>query len=516
MAIDVPLQYTPKNYVLETLPVHLPAANFDDSIDIESIARPIIQSLPSLSAHSLSTEPIWRDVLALTGTLRTIYSADAICDAWLETCATRQARDFAYQPGSGRISRPDKSIGWIHVAFTFNVTASPAAECHGYLALVFGSDGQWKIWTIRTVLEQLVGCSNVDVLPDRSHQNHITNGINGVHENSNKMNGDSHFKSSFDYDVVIAGAGQAGLSTAGRLQALGVNYLVLETHPRVGENWATRYESAKLHTPKDYSQLPFARIFSSEYQEYLDKHDLVRGYKEFIHRFGIDKHISWNTTLTQGQWNGETWTLQILRSGKQETLSCRHVVLAVGSGGQVPLMPNLPGREYFQGQVLHSVDYHSADSWKGKKGIVVGTANTAHDVVSDMVEAGLQTTTMVQRGRTYVLPVEYFKAISDRIYNGKSRMEDVDREQHSQPQAVSRLLAMNSLNRMASQQPQRFDALERAGFKVERYGDIVSLSRSFFSSIFVLLLTNPVVLVFADVSNNSKTRWTLYRRRMLF
>jgi hypothetical protein len=70
----------------------------------------------------------------------------------------------------------------------------------------------------------------------------------------------------------------------------------------------------------------------------------------------------------------------------------------------------------FQGLILHSAEYKDASQWKGKRGVVIGTANTGnfllsfqsreltyligHDVADDMVEAGLSSVTMIQRGKT--------------------------------------------------------------------------------------------------------------------
>lgn len=483
MAIDVPIKY-----VLQSLPCSLPIARFDASIDVESIAIPFIGSLDQLTADALATDPIWRDVFALTGMLRTIYSAHSITTAWAKTCTLRGAYGFKLIPGSGTVVRPNQTIGWIQVAFTFLVSRAPAAECHGFLTLVLEQDGSWRIWTIRTILEQLVDCPNVDVLPmvadgvpnGTSTPSIKTQDTDGNGMESMTYEGDSFKQQSapIDYDVVIVGGGQAGLGTAGRLQALDIRYVVLETHKRVGDNWATRYDSARLHTPRDYNHLPFSRTFDPSYQDFLDKHDLVKGYQEYVRKFGIEKNIQFESTLSSGSWDAgrKIWTLRVSRSGREQTLTCRHVVMAVGGGGQIPLMPDFPGCEDFPGEVLHSVDYRSPEQWRGKSAIVVGTANTAHDVAADMVDAGLESVTMVQRNRTYVLPAEYYKTISERTYDGKARIEDADRAQYSQVSTISRLLSMGALHAMASKEPERFEALEKAGFKVEQYGDIVRRS----------------------------------------
>jgi cation diffusion facilitator CzcD-associated flavoprotein CzcO len=74
---------------------------------------------------------------------------------------------------------------------------------------------------------------------------------------------------------------------------------------------------------------------------------------------------------------------------------------------------------------MHSAEYHSANSWTGKAGVVIGTANTGlsghlrsivletsytdskcagHDVANDMLKAGLSSVTLVQRSRTCMHP----------------------------------------------------------------------------------------------------------------
>src|ERR1700712_4499188 len=57
-------------------------------------------------------------------------------------------------------------------------------------------------------------------------------------------------------EVAVIGGGAAGLITAHRLQERGIEAVVLEDHPRVGDSWRDRYESLRLFSPRWASSLP--------------------------------------------------------------------------------------------------------------------------------------------------------------------------------------------------------------------------------------------------------------------
>lgn len=84
------------------------------------------------------------------------------------------------------------------------------------------------------------------------------------------------------------------------------------------------------------------------------------------------------------------------------------------------------------------MEYESTKNWKGKRGIVIGTSNTAHDVAEEMLETGLDSVTMVQRGRTAVFPIEHQEMWSDPFYDANSSMES-DRLIMGTPLALTRL-----------------------------------------------------------------------------
>ena len=89
-------------------------------------------------------------------------------------------------------------------------------------------DGEWRIWLLRTVLVGFRGGGSADFLEVKDKR---VNAGDNMHS--------SHF------DCVVVGAGLSGLSVAGRLEALGLSYVVLEKYPEVGDNWRMRYDSAK-------------------------------------------------------------------------------------------------------------------------------------------------------------------------------------------------------------------------------------------------------------------------------
>jgi cation diffusion facilitator CzcD-associated flavoprotein CzcO len=63
--------------------------------------------------------------------------------------------------------------------------------------------------------------------------------------------------SDLETDVLILGAGNAAISLAARLKAVGVSYIMAEKNAKVGDNWALRYDSLKFHVPTSFCELPF-------------------------------------------------------------------------------------------------------------------------------------------------------------------------------------------------------------------------------------------------------------------
>ncbi|EER24455.1 Flavin-binding monooxygenase-like family protein [Coccidioides posadasii C735 delta SOWgp] len=442
--------------VVNNLPGGLPIAQVPLHTNPETVALDYVQRLQSLKASDFTEDALWRDTFAFTGTVRTFHTPADIKTSWNDVTETHKPSDFALIPGSARVVQIGVRSSWVEARFVFKTNGIPRQNGSGFVSLI-PADGEWKIWLLRTILEGIDGLPDVDVLNPTAHL--VPNGHqNGIVEPTN-------------YDCVVVGAGQAGLAAAGRLKALGVQYLLIDKNAAIGDNWLLRYESAKLHTVRNYAHLPFERTFTPDWKEFLPKRDVAKGFEIWFNRYGINAWFS--TNLESGKWDEDKkeWAIRVIREGKEVILTTKHLVLAVGGGGQIPRMPTFPDREKFKGVVLHSVDYTDAKGWRGKKGVVVGAANTAHDVAEDMQAAGMDTT-MVQRQATYVVPTDYYLKVTGAVFNDQIPIEIADRIQFSNPIAIGRQIVAYHLHKMIRADPERFDSLERAGFLLDRFGDI--------------------------------------------
>lgn len=239
-------EYESGKRVLATLPVALPVTDFPDDVDLQSITETAVGRLGSLDIGCLTDNAVWRDTFALTGTMRTFYTGKRVLKNWKSLTDDHNAFGFKAVQGSSRINRIDATTAWVEVRFTFATTSIPQTECSGFLSLVPGDEGGslWKIGVLRTILEKLADCGDVDKMEPQLKIDGATDGVaNGIHHEFQV--GFQNGAQKHHFDAVVVGGGQAGLSTGGRLKALGLSYVVLERNKNNGDSWANRYKVAK-------------------------------------------------------------------------------------------------------------------------------------------------------------------------------------------------------------------------------------------------------------------------------
>lgn len=193
--------------------------------------------------------------------------------------------------------------------------------------------------------------------------------------------------------VIVVGAGPAGLAMAFQLRRRGQAYRVLERQ-RIGYSWSQHYDSLRLHTLKAVSALPGLPM-PAEFPRFPHKDQVAAYLREYAAHF--DLRVSEGVAVERAWRENGRWRLQT-NHGQEEAEA---LVLATGIWSK-PFCPNLPGRELFQGRMLHVNDYQNPQPFRGQRVLVVGAGNSGTEVAAELAAAGIETGIVVRSGVNFV------------------------------------------------------------------------------------------------------------------
>ncbi|WP_066267191.1 flavin-containing monooxygenase [Hydrogenophaga palleronii] len=187
-------------------------------------------------------------------------------------------------------------------------------------------------------------------------------------------------------DIIVIGAGPAGLATAACLVQAGHSPLVLDRANDVASSWRHHYTRLHLHTVKTHSALP-GMDFPDDAPRYVPRQGVVDYLVAYARRHGIEPEFGQTVTAIEPrQGPGAPWQVAL---GNGRLMSANHVVVATGAN-QRPRMPTLPGEDVYQGRLLHSRSYRNAAPFAGRRVLVVGMGNTGAEIALDLVENGVR------------------------------------------------------------------------------------------------------------------------------
>lgn len=178
-------------------------------------------------------------------------------------------------------------------------------------------------------------------------------------------------------DVVIVGAGPAGLAAGATLRARGIAATIIE-RGRLGEPWRGRYDRLHLHTIRSLSHLPGYRI-PPEYGRWVARDQFVQYLEQYAAHHRLEPRVGVETTRIDRD-NGH-WTV----STTAGTIPARVVVVATGFTC-LPHLPRWPGT--FDGSLVHSVDYRNPQPYRGQDVLIVGAGNSGTEIAVDLAEGG--------------------------------------------------------------------------------------------------------------------------------
>lgn len=208
-------------------------------------------------------------------------------------------------------------------------------------------------------------------------------------------------------DVLIIGAGPAGLATSRELSVRGVNHLVLERGDSIGHVWANLYDGLVLHTGKHLSALP-GMAFPASVPLFPTRRDFLDYLRRYADSFQAP--VRTDTDVGSVERTSEGWAV---RTTQGVVLRSRIVIMATGIVSN-PQVPAIPAHDRFRGQILHSVAYRRPNAFAGHRVLVVGAGNSAAEISVELARAGVLVTIAVRSGARVVprelfgIPIQYF------------------------------------------------------------------------------------------------------------
>lgn len=404
----------------------MPKDSTPEPTDIEAAAGWLASFDAALAAGDTATaaslfhaDGHWRDVLALTWHIETMDGRQAIADRLAAVAETAGPTDFRLAEGRTpprRVTRAGTECLEALIQFTAKVGVGAGA-----LRLTPGDDGTLKAWTLSTTLEDL-----------HDHKVRLSEARAGGDAFKREWGGDNWLdireqaRAYADRDpvVLVVGGGQAGLAMAARLTHLGVDTLIVDANPRIGDNWRRRYHSLVLHNEVYVNHMPFMK-FPPTWPTYIPKDLLANWFEAYVEALELNYWTS--TRLQSGSYDDAAgcWTVTLERDGGEvRTMRPRHIIMATGVSA-IPIVPDdLPGLTDFAGTVMHSGSYTDGQAWKGARALVLGTGNSGHDVAQDLEASGADVT-MIQRASTHIVSLAEAQKPYGLYFEGPP-MEDCD------------------------------------------------------------------------------------------
>jgi putative flavoprotein involved in K+ transport len=182
------------------------------------------------------------------------------------------------------------------------------------------------------------------------------------------------------HDVVIVGAGSAGLATGALLRRAGFEPLLVEAGPEPGAAWRARYDRLRLHTPRLLSGLPGQRI-PRHHGRWVARDGVVAYLRSYADQERLD--VRTGTRIERIAPDGDAWRLDTADGA----IRAQDVIVATGYNGR-PFIPDWPGRESFAGELVHSSDYRNPRPYRERDVLVVGVGNSGAEIATDVAEGG--------------------------------------------------------------------------------------------------------------------------------
>jgi len=406
-----------------------------------------------------ATECYWRDLVAFTWNLKTMEGRDEIRKMLSSCLARTKPRNWKIAEGESATEANGITECWISFE-------TEAARGYGLLRLQNG-----KIWTLLTTMVELKGHEEKAGYTRPLGARH---GVNPGAKTWKELRDEETELLGLKTQpyVLIIGGGQGGIALGARLRQLGVPAIIVEKNARAGDSWRTRYKSLCLHDPVWYDHLPYID-FPKNWPVFSPK-DKIGDWLEMYTKV-MELNYWTGATAKHAKWDevNKEWSVVVERDGKEITLKPKQLVFATGMSAK-PNMPQFRGMDTFKGEQHHSSRHPGPDRYKGKKVVVIGSNNSAHDICAALYEAGIDVT-MVQRSTTHIVRSDsLMESIADlyseRAVRGGMSTAKADLIFASLPYRILHQLQIPVYDKIRKDDADFYAGLTAAGFRLD-FGD---------------------------------------------
>ena len=209
-----------------------------------------------------------------------------------------------------------------------------------------------------------------------------------------------------DVDVVVAGAGFAGLHMLYRLRHLGFSVRAFESGADVGGTWYwNRYPGARCDIPTvDYSY-SFDPELEDEWtwsEKYATQPEILRYLQHVADKHDLRRDIQFSTTVAEATWDDEQ-RLWHIRTDRGDELTARYYVMATGCLS-MPKAAEVEGLERYRGDVYFTSRWpHEGVDFTGKRVAVIGTGSSGIQSIP-LIAAQAEALTVFQRTPNFSIP----------------------------------------------------------------------------------------------------------------
>jgi putative flavoprotein involved in K+ transport len=402
-------------------------------------------------------ECYWRDLVAFTWNIKTMEGRDQVRDM-LAHCL-KQTKPRNWRIAEGEVATEADGVLEAWISFETEIA-------RGY-GLIRIKDG--LIWTLLTTMAELKGHEEKAGFTRALGARH---GVNPGAKTWKELRDEEAEKLGYDTHpyVLIIGGGQGAIGLGARLRQLGVPTIIVEKNERAGDSWRKRYKSLCLHDPVWYDHMPYLD-FPKNWPVFSPK-DKIGDWLEMYAKV-MELNYWTKTTAKSAKFDPKTkeWTVVVDRDGKKVTLHPKQLVFATGMSSK-PVMPNFKGMKTFKGEQHHSSAHPGPDGFKGKKVVVIGSNNSAHDICAALYEAGLDVT-MVQRSSTHIsrsntlMEITLGDLYSERAVSSGMTTAKADLIFASLPYGLLGSMQKPVYDKIREVDAKFYAALEKAGFNLD-------------------------------------------------